>query len=185
MRDIYLTEIYRISSEEHSVTVDLFYEYLIEQNHFYNDISKYFSSKIPEIENRLDNDELTPSFGYDLIKHCSKRFDTNIAYPIEICINLLKNSLNEEGLFRIAASQIKQKKFVQELELQFIDKTTTLNDLNYDPHVPASTLKQYLRELPDCLLTSTLLTQWNEILSIRFLFLFYLFIYLISFFLFF
>jgi hypothetical protein len=44
----------------------------------------------------------------------------------------------------------------------------TLNELGYDPHVPASTLKQYLRELPDCLLTSTLLTQWNEIPSIRF-----------------
>lgn len=168
-RDIYLTEIYRISSEEHSITVDIFYNYLIEQNNFYNEISKYFLSKIPEIENRLENDELQPSFGCDLIKHCKKRFDTNIAYPIEICIHLLKNHLNEEGIFRIAASQIKQKKFVQELDLQFIDKATTLNDLNYDPHVPASTLKQYLRELPDCLLTSTLLTQWNEIPSIRFL----------------
>ncbi|CAF4352850.1 unnamed protein product, partial [Rotaria sordida] len=36
---------------------------------------------------------------------------------------------------------------------------TTLNELNYDPHVPARTLKQHLRELPDCLLTTALLPQ--------------------------
>ncbi|CAF1371154.1 unnamed protein product [Rotaria sordida] len=77
-----------------------------------------------------------------------------------------KNCLNEEGLFRIAPSQVKQKKFVAELNLQTIDRGTTLNELNYDPHVPASTLKQYLRELPDCLLTTALLPQWNEIISL-------------------
>jgi hypothetical protein len=182
-RDIYSTEIYRISSEEHSITFDLFYQYLFEQNNFYNEISKYLSIKIPEIENRLDNDELTPSFRCDLEKHCLKRNDNNnIAYPIEICINLLKNHLREEGLFRIQSSQIKQKKFLSELDLQFIDKGTTLNELGYDPHVPASTLKQYLRELPDCLLTSTLLSQWNEIYSIRFFLIFYLFYLFIFFF---
>jgi hypothetical protein len=168
-RDIYSTEIYRISSEEHSITSDLFYQYLFEQKNFYNDISKYFSLKMPEIEQRLDNDDLTPSFRCDLLKHCSIRSDhNNLAYPMEICIHLLKNHIREEGLFRIASSQIKQKKFVAELDLQSIDKATTLNELGYDPHVPASTLKQYLRELPDCLLTSTLLSQWNEIPSIRF-----------------
>ena len=85
-----------------------------------------------------------------------------------ICINLLKNSVREEGLFRIAPAHVKQKKLVTELDLQMIDEKAKLQDLGYDPHVPASTLKQYLRELPDCLLTSTLFNQWNEIPSIRF-----------------
>ena len=167
-RDIYSTEIFRISSEEHSITNDLFYQYLFEQNLFYNEVSKYFSEKIPQIEERLENDPFKPIFHSDLNEHCSKRTENNIAYPIEICINLLKNHLREEGIFRIASSHIKQKKFLAELQLQSIDKTTTLTELGYDPHVPASGLKQYLRELPDCLLTSALLTQWNEILSIRF-----------------
>ncbi|CAF4015815.1 unnamed protein product, partial [Rotaria sp. Silwood1] len=56
-----------------------------------------------------------------------------------------------------------------ELNLHAIDRGRTLYDLNYDPHVPASTLKQYLRELPDCLLTNALLSQWNDVISIRFL----------------
>ncbi|CAF4234102.1 unnamed protein product, partial [Rotaria sordida] len=53
----------------------------------------------------------------------------------------------------------KTKKIVAELNLQTIDRGTTLNEFNYDPHVPASTLKQYLRELPVCLLTTALLPQ--------------------------
>ncbi|CAF4321636.1 unnamed protein product, partial [Rotaria sordida] len=89
------------------------------------------------------NDDLIPLFGYDLIKLCSKRKDTLIAYPIEICIRLLENSLNKESLFRIALSQGKQKNIVAGLNLQTIDRETTLNELNYDPHVLASTLKQY------------------------------------------
>lgn len=170
-RDIYATEVYRFASEEHSITEDLFHQYLLENQHFYNEISNYLSTKMPEIDNRLENDDSIRVFGLDLQKHCSKRFDTHLAYPIEICICLLKAHLREEGLFRIACSQIKQKKFVAELDLQSIDKTANLNELGYDAHVPAATLKQYLRELPDCLLTSALLPQWNSIPSIRFVFL--------------
>ncbi|CAF4081079.1 unnamed protein product, partial [Rotaria sp. Silwood1] len=109
-RDIYAAETYKVASEEHSITIKLFYQYLYEENTFYNHVSKYLSSRMPEIEQRLENDELIPSFGYDLAKHCLKRNDTLIAYPIEICIRLLENSLNEQGLFRIAPSQGKQKK---------------------------------------------------------------------------
>lgn len=170
-RDIYATETYKFASEEHSITQNIFSQYLFEQNHFYNEISKYLSLRIPILEQRLDDDELTPSFRYDLVKHCSKRCDTTLAYPIEICIRLLQNSLREEGLFRIAPAIGKQKKLVAELDLQSIDRGATLNELGYDSHVPASTLKQYLRELPDCLLTDELLPQWNEVPSLRLLFL--------------
>ncbi|CAF3939638.1 unnamed protein product [Rotaria magnacalcarata] len=168
-RDLYATETYRFASEEHQITVDIFSKYLFEQNQFYNEVSKFLSLKMPIIEDRLENDELKPLFGYDLIKHCSKRSDNLIAYPIEICIRLLENSLREEGLFRLAPSHAKQKKLVAELDLQSIDKASTLNELNYDPHVAASTLKQYLRELPDCLLTNVLLSQWNQVPSLTFL----------------
>lgn len=165
-RDIYTTEIYRISSEEHSLTYELFYQYLNEEFLFFNSISKYYSTKIPEIEQRFETDPMRPILRCDLTKHCSKRADL-IAYPIDICIHLLKTHFREEGIFRIASSQIKQKKFLAELDLQSIDKSMNLNELGYDPHVPASALKQYLRELPDCLLTSNLINQWNEIPSIN------------------
>jgi hypothetical protein len=80
-----------------------------------------------------------------------------------ICVRHLQNSLVEEGLFRFAPSHAKQKNIVVQLDLQSIDRGVTLNELVHDPHIPASTLKQYLKELPDCLHTTVLLPQWNEI----------------------
>ncbi|CAF4677306.1 unnamed protein product, partial [Rotaria socialis] len=130
---------------------------------FYHDIEQYLSYRIPEIKNRLDTNKLAPSFYCDLSEHCLKRIQRPIAYPIESCIHLLKDSLQEEGLFRFAPAQIKQKKLMTELDLQLIDKNSRLEDFGYDAHVPASTLKQYLRGLPDCLLTNALIPDWNKI----------------------
>ena len=98
-----------------------------------------------------------------------KRIHRPIAYPIEICVSLLKKSVQEEGLFRIAPAHGKQKKLAAELDLQLIEKNAKLTDLGYDAHVAAGTLKQYLRELPDCLLTDELLPQWIEVPSLRLL----------------
>jgi hypothetical protein len=123
--------------------------------------------QIPEIQQRLDQDALAPSFHCDLAEHCITRIQRPIAYPIETCIRLLEDSVREEGLFRIAPSHAKQKKLVTELDLQIIERKATLQSLHYDAHVAASTLKQYLRELPDCLLTDALLPQWNEAASLR------------------
>ncbi len=173
-RDIYATETYRIASEEHSITVNFFAEYLFEEQRFYNDIQSFLSDRVPAIQHRLEEDKLAPSFRCDISEHCLKRIHQPIAYPIKTCVNLLKKSLKEEGLFRIAPAQGKQKKLAAELDLQMINEKAKLNDLGYDAHVAASTLKQYLRELPDCLLTEVLMPAWNEIPSFRLLSLSYL-----------
>ncbi|CAF4251557.1 unnamed protein product, partial [Rotaria magnacalcarata] len=162
-RDNYITETNRIASEEHAITSNFFVNFLMEEQSFYHDIEQYLSYRIPEIKNRLDTNKLAPSFYCDLSEHCLKRIQRPIAYPIEFCIHLLKDSLQEEGLFRIAPAQIKQKKLMTELDLQLIDKNSRLEDFGYDAHVPASTLKHYLRGLPDCLLTNALIPYWNKI----------------------
>ncbi|CAF4763016.1 unnamed protein product, partial [Rotaria sp. Silwood2] len=165
-RDIYFTETNRIASEEHLITYQFFAKYLFEEQSFYNDIQIYLSNQIPQVKHRLDNYKLAPSFHCDLSEHCLKRIQRPIAYPIEMCLHLLENCFEEEGIFRIAPAQAKQKKLVTELDLQIINKNIKLRDLAYDPHVPAGTLKQYLRELPDCLLTDALLPLWNQIISL-------------------
>ncbi len=173
-RDIYATETYRIASEEHSITNDFFAQYLFEEQTFYNDIQQYLSNRIPEVKRRLEDNKLAPSFHCDLSEHCLKRIQRPIAYPIETCIRLLQNSIREEGIFRIGSAHGKQKKLAAELDLQMIDEKMKLQDLGCDAHVIANTLKQYLRELPDCLLTDALLSQWNEIPSLRLSFLLYI-----------
>lgn len=167
-RDHYACETYQYASEESSLTRSLFVQYLHEQNLFYEQIHCFFSTRLPQLESQLNANPSSPPFGEDLLVHCSKRsHGHSIAYPIEICVHLLEHSLQEEGLFRITPSHLKQKKFVAELNLQLIDKGTTLEELNLDCHVPASTLKQYLRELPNCLLTNQLFQQWNQVATLR------------------
>ena len=167
-RDHYACETYQYASEESSLTRSLFVQYLHEQNLFHEQIHSFFSTRLPQLESQLNSNPSSPPFGEDLLVHCSKRSNNHsIAYPIEICVHLLEHSLQEEGLFRITPSHLKQKKFVAELNLQLIDKGTTLEELNLDCHVPASTLKQYLRELPNCLLTNQLFQQWNQVATLR------------------
>jgi hypothetical protein len=166
-RDIYTAETYRTASEEHAITRDIFAQYLFDEQNFYNDIQQYLSNRIPKIRRRFDDDRLAPSFHCDIAEHCLKRIQRPIAYPVSTCIRLLENSVQEEGLFRIASAHYKQKRFIAELDLQIINEKTKLQELGYDAYVPANALKQYLRELPECLLTEALFPQWNEIPSLR------------------
>ena len=165
-QDIYIAETYRIASEEHSITKHFFAQYLIDQQEFYRNIDELFSSQMPEIEQRLKKNPFAPSFHCDLKEHC-ERIEQPIAYPIETSIRLLQNSLQDEGIFRQGSNPNKQKKFIGELNLQIVDQKKKLQDLSYDAYVPANTLKQYLRELPECLLTETLLPEWIKVISIR------------------
>ncbi|CAF0734259.1 unnamed protein product [Didymodactylos carnosus] len=163
-RDQYQTETYRIASEENDISHMYFYEYLKLQQDYYNSISSYLNQEIPLILQRIHQDELQPMFKRDLKDHLH-RTKRQIAYIIETCVRLLSSDkyLKEEGLFRIAASHIKQKKFCSELDIYAINDKHTLAELGYDAHVAAGALKQYLRDLPDCLMTSKLLPQWNDI----------------------
>ncbi|CAF4841845.1 unnamed protein product [Rotaria sp. Silwood1] len=61
------------------------------------------------LQGLLEDNQLSPSFHCDFTEHCQKRIQYPIAYPIEICIHLLKSSFCEEGLFRIAPVHGKQK----------------------------------------------------------------------------
>jgi len=166
--DAYTTEVYRVANEEHSITQQYFLKFLHAQQEFYEEISQLLLQRIPNVEQRLDNDKYAPSFRCDLAEHCLKRTKRSIAYPIETCVRLLEDSVKDEGLFRIAPSQAKQKKFIAQLDLQTIDSKVQLTDLGIDGYVVANALKQYLRDLPESLLTNALLSQWIQMTSLRF-----------------
>ena len=164
--DQYVTETNRIASEEHSISKGIFQEFLSEEMKFYADVNGMFTSLVSSLEKKSNDYPWSPCLPCDLTEHCSQRVHQRIAYPIETSIRLMRPFLAEEGLFRMTPSHGKQKRFLSELDLQLIDKSSTLEKLNYDVHVPAAALKQYLRELPNCLLTNDLLPQWNEISSL-------------------
>lgn len=165
--DHYVTSVYRYAADEYSIAKDYFLQYLKNQGAFYLQISQIFQEELPRLEDKFDVYPLAPVFQCDLREHCLKRVPSKIAYPIDVTIHLLEDSIDEEGLFRQGPSLIKQKKLAAQPDLQIIPRNSKLKDVTNDPHVPANVLKQYLRELPDSLLTNGLSPNWSQILSIK------------------
>ena len=96
-----------------------------------------------------------PMFGTALDEHLrvNKR---EISIVIEMCIGWLLNSLNEEGLFRIPGSTSKVRKLKNAFDAGILDP----EEYCRDTHTIAGTLKSYLRELPEPLLTYNLYNEW-------------------------
>lgn len=81
-----------------------------------------------------------------------------VALVIEACVGCLLHNLNEEGLFRIPGSSSKVKKLKSGFDVGIVNLEEQIND----PHSVAGTLKSYLRELPEPLLTLSLYSRWIE-----------------------
>lgn len=105
----------------------------------------------------LGNSSVRKVFGTALKEHL-RITGKRIAYPLEICLTALSNyGMLEEGLFRVAGSSAKVKR----LKLSIDSGCFSVLIPEYrDPHVLASLLKLYLRELPEPLLTYYLQKEW-------------------------
>jgi hypothetical protein len=106
----------------------------------------------------IDSNPAKPVFGQRLEDHLrvTKR---RIAYPIELCIcTLLEISVEEEGLFRIAAGASKVRCMKLRLDSNCLDLESAVE--YRDPHIIAGVLKSYLRQLPEPLLTHHLYEEW-------------------------
>jgi len=104
------------------------------------------------------------TYGYPLEDHLVVT-NREIASPIEACIVLLKEyAQREEGIFRVAGSTSKLRKCRAILDAGKMD-LVVLN-AHDDIHAVAGALKQYLRQLPDPLLTFELHSQWLKAAAI-------------------
>jgi len=99
-------------------------------------------------------------------KHFPPRdVDVLLPSPVYRCIEYLeyKSASEEEGIFRLsgASSVIKtlKERFNNEGDVKLVDGK------HYDVHAVASVLKAYLRELPESVLTSSLLVDLVKAMS--------------------
>lgn len=99
-------------------------------------------------------------FGLALEEHL-RLTGRRISYVLETCIDLLLDSIYEEGLFRISGSLSK----VKLLRSQFNVGSTHWAKGVVEVNAVASTLKSYLRELPEPLLTYQLYDRWMHALA--------------------
>lgn len=117
---------------------------------------------VPAIWKLIGNSPQKPAFGYPLEEHL-RVTGRKIALVIEKCACcLLTYGMDEEGLFRITGSASKIKKLKSAFNAGIVDMT----EYEHDPHTVASTLKLYLRELPEPLMTFTLYEEWMRATSI-------------------
>uniref|UniRef100_A0A5K3EQM2 Rho-GAP domain-containing protein n=1 Tax=Mesocestoides corti TaxID=53468 RepID=A0A5K3EQM2_MESCO len=116
----------------------------------------------PLLRAELDEQCLLPVYGRNLETHLAVTH-ARIAYPLQQCVRSLNNmaALCEEGIFRIAGSKTKVDTLKSALNSLRAENVIA----QYDPYVIADAMKQYLRSLPEPLLTSLLLDQWSSTLE--------------------
>ncbi|XP_067914135.1 rho GTPase-activating protein 44 isoform X10 [Heterodontus francisci] len=120
-------------------------------------------SVLPQIKAQQEAWIEKPSFGKPLEEHLAIS-GREIAFPIEACVTmLLECGMQEEGLFRVAASASKLKKLKASLDCGVLD----VQEYSVDPHAVAGALKSYLRELPEPLMTFELYDEWIQASNIQ------------------
>ncbi|XP_069785664.1 rho GTPase-activating protein 44 isoform X5 [Narcine bancroftii] len=120
-------------------------------------------SILPQIKAQQEAWIEKPSFGKPLEEHLGIS-GREIAFPVEACVTmLLECGMQEEGLFRVAASASKLKKLKASLDCGVLD----VQEYSVDPHAVAGALKSYLRELPEPLMTFELYEEWIQASNIQ------------------
>lgn len=128
------------------------------QRNYHRAALRVLEQHIPQLEAKWNDHIQKPVFGYDLEEHLHVT-ERTIANPIEICVcTLYETGMDEEGLFRIAGGASKNRKFRAALDACIADVGFAL--ALHDVHIVAGTLKSYLRELPDPLLSHALYDEW-------------------------
>lgn len=118
---------------------------------------------LPTLKQLLDESELQPVYGCPLEDHLRIQ-ERDIAFVIEECATFLyREAMDIQGLFRLAGSAIKIRKLTAEFDAGLVD----LSEFDNDVHVVTGALKQYLRELPEPLMTSKLYNEWIQASAIQ------------------
>ncbi|XP_005096119.2 rho GTPase-activating protein 17 [Aplysia californica] len=113
---------------------------------------------IPQMRVAIQNSPAKPCYGMPLEEHL-RVMCRDIAVVLEACVlTLLEIGMEEEGLFRIAGAAIKLKKLKASFDANAVD----MAEFGNDPHTVAGALKQYLRELPEPLLTYALYDEFMQ-----------------------
>ncbi|XP_046583171.1 rho GTPase-activating protein 44-like isoform X3 [Haliotis rubra] len=127
-------------------------ELLQSQAEYHKKALEFIEEVIPKMKTSIENYPNKPVYGTSLVEHL-RVTGRDIALVFEACIvTLLETGMEEEGLFRIAGAAIKLKKLKAVFDAHLID----MEEFVTEPHVIAGALKQYMRELPEPLLTYSL-----------------------------
>eukprot|EP01105_Mastigella_eilhardi_P010006 TRINITY_DN2341_c0_g2_i1.p1 TRINITY_DN2341_c0_g2~~TRINITY_DN2341_c0_g2_i1.p1 ORF type:complete len:507 (+),score=100.90 TRINITY_DN2341_c0_g2_i1:45-1565(+) len=106
----------------------------------------------------------------DVVRRDNTAHGRDAASPSPPCFvlaaveSLLWRGLKEEGLFRVAGSGTAVKELTQRTQEGCVECE---DFADFSVHVVASMLKNFFRELPDCLMMSELYDQWIEVTKLE------------------
>lgn len=148
-RDMYESCMYDLLAEEENIAL-VVKEYVKHQELYFTSVLREVQHTMSSMDGlfRRNNKQL---FNTSLRDHL-KTTNRKIAYVIELCVcTLLEKGLYEEGLLRVGCASSKLRRMISAINANYV--SPPLADKYCDPHVVAGVLKNYLRSLPDPLLT--------------------------------
>ncbi|KAK3089695.1 hypothetical protein FSP39_005689 [Pinctada imbricata] len=156
-RDNLATEMFNFVAKEAEHSSKLL-EILKVQKEYHRKALEEIEKIMPKMNEALECNPHKPVYGVPLEEHL-RVTGRDIALVIEACIcTLIEGGLDEEGLFRIAGMASKVKKLKNSFDANVVDMEDYIQDL----HSVAGALKQYLRELPEPLLTTSLYPEFMK-----------------------
>uniref|UniRef100_A0A1Y1LRU6 Rho-GAP domain-containing protein n=1 Tax=Photinus pyralis TaxID=7054 RepID=A0A1Y1LRU6_PHOPY len=158
-RDTLAVEMFSLLRKESEIAQHVL-QLLKLQRAYHESALKSLEKIIPSLEQKIGDSSVKTVFGIPLEEHL-RVTNRKLAYPLEICVCALSDGgMSEEGLFRVVGSASKVKR----LKLAIDSGCFSLPLLSEyrDVHVLASTLKSYLRDLPEPLLTYSLYDEWMD-----------------------
>ncbi|XP_056153249.1 SH3 domain-binding protein 1 [Lampris incognitus] len=163
IRDEYSADLYHFATKEDDYA-NYFIRLLELQAEYHKQSHEFLDRNITELkENHTSKDpgwSLSKGkvYGEPLLTHLSAS-QREIAAPIQECVHmLLKTGMREEGLFRLTAAASVVKRLKTSLDRGEVNHS----EFDTEPHAVAGSLKCYLRELPEPLMTFELYGDWVE-----------------------
>ncbi|XP_067935255.1 rho GTPase-activating protein 17-like [Watersipora subatra] len=162
-KDQYATMMLTFLSKESEICLKIV-EWMDAQHAFYRKSVQQLDDLLPDLKYMIDQNTSRPVYGYPLEEHLQAT-GKEVATVIETCVSILyHNGMEEEGLFRVAGSNSKLKKLKAAFDA---GNLVDMDDYYSDYHVVAGALKQYIRELPEPLLTFHLYKEFIDCVAIK------------------
>uniref|UniRef100_A0A336M2M1 CSON010658 protein n=1 Tax=Culicoides sonorensis TaxID=179676 RepID=A0A336M2M1_CULSO len=169
-RDIYACCMYDLLAEEEAI-INSLVQFVTLQEIYFRTSMNHANHVLKEMKQVRVHKKV---FGVPLEEHLAslnslresdKEPESDIAFVIEYCVCfLLEKGFQEEGLFRVGHTAHKLSRLKSAMDAGIINYKN-LPDIQ-DPHVIAALLKNYLRSLPDPLLTYELYKDFISVASI-------------------
>uniref|UniRef100_W8BBL4 Rho GTPase-activating protein 92B n=1 Tax=Ceratitis capitata TaxID=7213 RepID=W8BBL4_CERCA len=148
-RDTLARHMFELITKE-DVIVECIRDYVLYQRNYHERALQKVNSSLANIQDIIQS-TVKSRFGTPLIEHLEST-NREISYIIELCVCcLIENGIYEEGILRVGCATSKFRRMKHALEAQYIKTPLPLE--YQDPHVIGAVLRQYLRDLPEPLLT--------------------------------